>query len=192
MKKVKRSRLPLASSTPPTNAVVAIPSFRSIWALDTKTAIISSVTTACFSTARIFFSSPSIYSSSALFERRSRTVSKHSCIPSAQSIFRLICFCPILLWILPEHPTIKKDTGSTQSAASAIRQSKKKRLTATSAVETHAPISSGIKWEDAVSMVAQSAMIVLVRSDRSFFPKNDNGILRIFSASVIRRTPLST
>ena len=35
-------------------------------------------------------------------------------------------------------------------------------------------------------------MIVLVRSDKSFFPKNESGIFLNFSASVIRLTPLST
>lgn len=93
---------------------------------------------------------------------------------------------------LPEQPTIRNETGSTHSAAKAILQSKKKRLNATSAVEIHAPISSGITWEETVSIVAQSAMIVLVRSDRSFLPKNESGIFLSFSASVMRLTPLST
>ena len=64
--------------------------------------------------------------------------------------------------------------------------------TAISVVEIQEPTSSGMKWEDAVSMVAQSAIMVLVRSDRSFFPKKDNGILRSCSARAILRTPLST
>ena len=113
-------------------------------------------------------------------------------IPSAQSIFNFICFLLRLFCTLPEQPTIRNETGSTHSAAKAILQSKKKRLNATSAVEIHAPISSGITWEETVSIVAQSAMIVLVRSDRSFLPKNESGIFLSFSASVMRLTPLST
>ena len=66
---------------------------------------------------------------------------------------------------------MRNETGSTHSAARAIRQSKENRLTATRAVEMQAPTSSGMKWEEAVSIRAQSAMMVLVKSDRSFFPK---------------------
>ena len=84
------------------------------------------------------------------------------------------------------------DIGSTHSAAIAILQSKKNSPIATNAVDMHAPTSSGIKCDDAVSICAQSAIIVLVRSDKSFFPKNESGIFLNFSASVIRLTPLST
>ena len=42
---------------------------------------------------------------------------------------------------------------------------------AISVVEMQEPASSGMKWEEAVSMAAQSAIMVLVRSDRSFFRK---------------------
>ena len=84
-----------------------------------------------------------------------------------------------------------KEIGSTQSAAIAIRQSKKNNPMATIVVEMQAPTSSGTKCDDAVSIWAQSAMIVLVRSDRSFFPKKESGIFLNFSASVIRLTPLS-
>ena len=113
-------------------------------------------------------------------------------MPSAHAIFSSIWRLPRFLWTLPEHATIRKETGSTHNAAIAILQSKKNKLSATNAVEIQAPNSSGIQCEDAVSSVAQSAMIVLVRSDKSFFPKKDSGILRSFSARLIRRTPLST
>ena len=72
-----------------------------------------------------------------------------------------------------------------------MRQSKKNKPTAMMVVEIRDAISSGIQCEDAVSSVAQSAIIVLVRSDKSFFPKKERGSLRNFSARVIRRTPLS-
>ena len=84
-----------------------------------------------------------------------------------------------------------KATGSTQSAASAMRQSNTKRLMEMKTVEIMEPASSGIKWEKLCYRKVQSAMMVLVRSARSFFPKKDRGILRSRSASVILRTPLS-
>lgn len=59
-------------------------------------------------------------------------------------------------------------------------------------VEIIEPISSGIQCDDAVSNKEQSAIIVLVKSDKSFFPKKERGSLRNFSASDIRLTPLST
>ena len=65
----------------------------------------------------------------------------------------------------------RQEMGSTHSAASAIRQSITNRLTATIKVDMVEPTSSGIKWENAVSKKAQSAISVLVRSARSFFPK---------------------
>ena len=73
-----------------------------------------------------------------------------------------------------------------------MRQSKNKKSDApTKAVEITAPISSGIQWLEAVSIIAESAIIVCVRSERSFFEKNESGSLRSFSASVVRRIPLS-
>ena len=78
-----------------------------------------------------------------------------------------------------------KDTGKTHSAASAMRQSKKKRLMEISSVEIIEPNSSGIKCEKLCSRNVQSAMMVLVRSARSFFPKKESGIFRSFSARVI-------
>ena len=77
-KKVRMSISPFTNNTPPVNATVAIPSFKIIWAPPTKTAVPSSVTSACFSTARILPSKPSMYSAWALLARRSRTVSRHS------------------------------------------------------------------------------------------------------------------
>ena len=87
--------------------------------------------------------------------------------------------------------TMAKETGTTHNAAAAMRQSKKNSPAATSIVEIMEPNSSGIKWEKLCSKKVQSAMIVLVRSARSFFPKKDKGNLRNFSAMLIRRTPLS-
>ena len=84
-----------------------------------------------------------------------------------------------------------KATGSTHSAASAMRQSNTIRLMEIKIVEIMEPASSGMKWEKLCSKKVQSAMIVLVRSAKSFFPKKDSGIFRSRSASVILRTPLS-
>ena len=61
--------------------------------------------------------------------------------------------------------------GITHTAASVILQSKKNKLITISVVEMSAPINSGIQWEDAVSNIAQSDIIVFVRSAKSFFPK---------------------
>ena len=85
-----------------------------------------------------------------------------------------------------------KDTGSTQRADSAMRQSYTRRQTAISTVEMTEPASSGMKWEKLCSRNVQSAIMVLVRSARSFLPKKERGIFRSCSASVMRRTPLST
>ena len=54
------------------------------------------------------------------------------------------------------------------------------------------PTSSGMKCENAVSKVVQSDINVLVKSARSFLPKNDSGIFLSFSAKVILLTPDST
>ena len=83
-------------------------------------------------------------------------------------------------------------TGITHTAASAILQSKKNSPITISVVDINAPTSSGIQCELAVSINAQSDMIVFVRSARSFLPKNESGSFLSFSASVLRRTPLST
>ena len=91
-----------------------------------------------------------------------------------------------------DKSTMIKATGITHTAASAILQSKKKRLITIMVVDKSAPASSGIQWDDAVSMVAQSVIMVFVRSARSFLPKNDNGSFLSFSASPLRLMPLST
>ena len=72
-----------------------------------------------------------------------------------------------------------------------MRQSNARRLMEIRTVEMIEPASSGIKCEKLCSKKVQSAMMVLVRSARSFFPKNDKGIFRRCSARVILRTPLS-
>ena len=59
-------------------------------------------------------------------------------------------------------------------------------------VEMTAPISSGTQCESPVSSVAASAIIVLVISARSFFPKYERGIFLSFSARLTLLTPLST
>ena len=91
-----------------------------------------------------------------------------------------------------EESTMMNATGITHTAAIAIFQLKKNRLITTMAVDISDPTSSGIQWEDAVSMMAQSLIMVLVRSARSFLPKKESGIFRSFSARVRRLTPLST
>ena len=86
---------------------------------------------------------------------------------------------------------MSSDTGSTQSAASAMRQSKTKRHTAMMQVEIIEPKNSGIQCEKACSSFVQSAMMVVVRSERSRLPKKESGSFRSFSASAMRRTELS-
>ena len=58
----------------------------------------------------------------------------HSWIPSAAAILASMAFWFIRSWTLADPPTMAKDTGSTHSAAKAIRQSTKSRPTATSTV----------------------------------------------------------
>ena len=79
-----------------------------------------------------------------------------------------------------------KATGNTHSAASAMRQSNTKRLMEIKTVEIMEPASSGIKWEKLCSKKVQSAMMVLVRSARSFFPKKDK---RYFPQPFSQRNP---
>ena len=82
--------------------------------------------------------------------------------------------------------------GITQIAASAIFQLKNNKLITMIVVDIIEPTNSGIQWELAVSIKAQSDIIEFVRSDKSFFPKKERGSLLNFSASVLLRTPLST
>ena len=58
-------------------------------------------------------------------------------------------------------------------------------------VEIMEPKNSGIQCEKDCSSVVQSAMMVVVRSLKSRFPKKDRGSFRSFSASEMRRTELS-
>ena len=98
-----------------------------------------------------------------------------------------------LIRIMPEVAIMMpNETGSTQSAAIAIRQSKIKIPTAIRSVEITEPTNSGTQWDNPLSNDAQSAISTVVKSDRSLFPKNDIGILRSFSARDSLRTPLST
>ena len=78
IKKVRTSSSPFTSRAAPASAVVAIPSRRTSPAETTKTAVPSSLRTRRLSTARIFFSSPERYLSSALLARRSGIASMHS------------------------------------------------------------------------------------------------------------------
>ena len=83
-------------------------------------------------------------------------------------------------------------TGNGQTAASAMRQLKNSIDTAMIVVERIAPYSGATKWDWLCSSTAQSFMMEVVRSARSFFPKKDSGIFLSFSASPTRRTPDST
>ena len=74
--------------------------------------------------------------------------------------------------------------GTTHNKASAILQSNINSPIPTNMTDITAPNNSGIKCENAVSKPAQSDIIVVVRSDKSLFPKNDNGIFLSFSAIV--------
>ena len=88
--------------------------------------------------------------------------------------------------------TIRTETGITQSAARAIRQSKTKSPAAIRIVEINEPNSPGIKCEVLFSITSQSDIIVLVRSARSLLPKNDRGSLRSLSAKLSLLFPLSS
>ncbi len=113
-------------------------------------------------------------------------------MPSAQAILASMAFWFSFSCTLAEPATMAKDTGSTHRAARAMRQSMQNSPAATRVVEQMAPASSGTKWEKLCSRKVQSAMMVLVRSARSFLPKKDRGSFRSRSARVMRRTPLST
>ena len=97
------------------------------------------------------------------------------------------------LFSAPEQvTTMRNATGITQKLASTILQSKNiNMLTPTRLTEAIAPISSGIQWLDAVSIIAQSPMILVVRSAIFFFPKYESGSFLSFSAMVVLLTPLS-
>ena len=192
MKNTVISRLPCIKSMDPARATVAMPSFKIREADTTKAAVPNSFIIDLFSTSLIFFSRPFIYLPSALFDFRSLTVSIHSCMPSAHAILTSMAFWFILSCTFADRATMAKDTGSTHNAARAMRQSKKNIPIDTRVVDIIDPKSSGIKCEKLCSKNVQSAMIVLVRSARSFLPKNDRGIFLSFSARVIRLTPLST
>ena len=84
IKNVRTLISPLTRSILPTTATVPMPSFRIICAEQTKAALVNSRTAACFSTAFIFLVSPFMYESVMLYERKSRTVSSPSWIPSRQ------------------------------------------------------------------------------------------------------------
>ena len=144
MKNVSTSSDPSTSSTAPTSAQVAIPSFKMSEAETTNTAVPNSLITARRSTAFIFSASPFMYSVSALQLFKSRTDSMHSCMPSAQAILASIDLrdSPSCAFALSQ--TMAKDTGSTHRQARPMRQSKHSRLTATSSVETIDPANSGI------------------------------------------------
>ena len=191
-KKAGTSSDPRSSRREPASATVAMPSRRISDALTTKAASENSLRMERRSTARILPASPRRYSCSALLAFRSCSASMHSWMPSAQAILASMAFWFSRSCTRAEPPTMAKATGSTHRAARASRQSNASRPRAISRVERMDPASSGMKWEKLCSRKVQSAMMVLVRSARSFLPKKDRGILRSCSASVIRRTPLST
>ena len=191
-KNVSSVIFPSANSTPPASTVVAMPSFSTMRPQVWNTALVSSPITVYFSTSFIFLSSPFKYSSSALFAFRSRSVSRHSWMPSEHAMDTSVTFSCRTRIIPADASIIPKETGSTHSEASAMRQSKAKSPAAIKRVEISEPINSGTQWDNPPSNVAQSAISTVVRSDRSFFPKKDRGIFRSFSARESLRTPLST
>ena len=189
---MSRVIFPPASSTPPANTVVAIPALSTMRPQVWNTALVSSPITVYFSTSFIFLSSPFRYPVSALFAFRSRSVSRHSWMPSEHAMDTSITFS----WRIRIMPAVArmmpKETGSTHREARAMHQSKTKSPAAIKRVEISEPINSGTQWDNPPSNVAQSVIRTVVRSDRSFFPKKDRGIFRSFSARESLRTPLST
>ena len=76
--RVSTSMPPCTSSTEPVSATDAIPSLSTMPAEDTNSAVSSSATIDCFSTARILSERPDRYRRSALLAFRSRRVSMYS------------------------------------------------------------------------------------------------------------------
>ena len=99
-------------------------------------------------------------------------------MPFEHAMDTSVTFSCLLRMIPPVARIMPKETGSTHSEASAMRQSNIKIPIAIKSVEIREPINSGTQWDNPLSKVAQSAISTVVRSDRSFFPKNDRGILR--------------
>ena len=138
-KKVSRSIALRASSTLPTSATVAMPSFKIICAGTTNSAVPSSLLMCRPSARSILANSPSRYRPSALLLFKSRTASRSSWMPSitatSASFWRRVkWFCTFL-----EAPTMSRAAGSTHSAASAIRQSNTNIPTATMQAEMMEP-----------------------------------------------------
>ena len=175
----------------PASTVVAMPTFRNIWDAVTMVPFNSSRRMVMDSTFRIFWSSPLRYSSCWLLALMSWIFSMHSWIPSEAAIF--FPFCLRSTWstmgLVPAAR--RKDMGTTHSTASPIRQSAAIRHTPMIAVDRKAPMSSGIKWENAFSINALSAIMVVVKSARSRFPKKDMGRVLSLSARRIRILALS-
>ena len=67
----------------------------------------------------------------------------HSCTPSSSATFAATDFRLKYSWMRAEKRVIAKATGNTQMAASAMRQSKKKRQIPIRAVEMSEPASPG-------------------------------------------------
>ena len=76
--RVSTSMPPCTSSTEPVSATDAMPSLSTMPAEDTNSAVSSSATIDCFSTARILSERPDRYHCSALLAFRSRRVSMYS------------------------------------------------------------------------------------------------------------------
>ncbi|SCH47108.1 Uncharacterised protein [uncultured Clostridium sp.] len=168
----------------PASTVVAMPILRNIWEAVTRVPFNSSSLMVMDSTFKSFWSSPLRYSSLWLLALMSWMFSMHSWIPSEAAIFLPFCLRSIRSTMGLVPAARRNDTGATHSTASPILQSAAKRPMPMSMVEIRAPISSGIKWENAFSTKAQSAIMVVVRSARSLFPKKERG--RVLSRSARR------
>ena len=112
-------------------------------------------------------------------------------MPSSQLSLAAMDFAESFFCTPAARPTMQNATGSTHTDASAMRQLNINSESAISVVDIIAPMSGQIWCDWLVSSTAQSFMIAEVRSARSFFPKNESGILRSFSARPILRTPVS-
>ena len=111
-------------------------------------------------------------------------------MPSAQVSLAAIPFLPKALCRFAELPRMIKATGAPKGSNSHFPV-KEKQHEGGNGSGDHGTDQLRDPVEEAVSKVAQSFIMALVRSVRSRCPKKDNGSLRICSARESLRMPLS-
>ena len=139
-----------------------------------------------------FFSRPSKYSSSREHDFNSCIVSRYSCTPSYAALLASIFAFSALDWAFFAAKTTSAATGTGSTMQSPILQSMTKSPIAVIINIKIVPKSWGMALENTRSSAVQSPIIVVVRSERSLWPKKDNGNFLNFSARTIRRLALSS